>query len=101
MHVEFTSPWTRAVYRADHLSPPVDLVRRFKMCYVDIELERLMRREEVLHVCGISKTTLDEMIKAGTFPKPVRINERAAGWRVKDILGWLASRPVATGTNWR
>jgi prophage regulatory protein len=67
----------------------------------DLEGQRLMRREEVLRICGISNSLLHEMIEAGTFPRPVRINERAVGWRVKDVLAWLASRPLATGTNWR
>ena len=67
----------------------------------DIEGERLMRRDEVLHLCGISKSTLDEMVRTGVFPRPVRINQRAVGWRVRDVLDWLASRPIATGNNWR
>ena len=73
------------------------------MCCVGTDLagERLMRRDEVLHLCGISRTTLDTMVREGTFPQPVRIHARAVGWRVKDILAWLASRPPATGTNWR
>ena len=70
-------------------------------CMEDLEGQRLMRREEVLRICGISNSLLHEMIEAGKFPRPVRINERAVGWRVKDVLAWLASRPIATGTNWR
>ena len=71
------------------------------MCCMDFEGRRLMRRDEVLHVCGISRSTLHEMVADGTFPRPVRINARAVGWRVADVIAWLESRPVATGTNWR
>ena len=67
----------------------------------DIQGERLMRRDEVLLMCGISRTTLDTMVQAGTFPRPVRINKRAVGWRLRDVLAWLAARPLATGNNWR
>ena len=73
------------------------------MCCVgtDLDGERLMRREEVLYLCGISRSTLDTMVRTGRFPRPVRTNNRAVGWRVKDVLIWLASRPPATGANWR
>ena len=60
-----------------------------------IEDERLLRRGEVLRLCGISKSTHNEMVKAGTFPAPVRIGKRAVGWREKDVLEWIRNRPNA------
>ena len=62
---------------------------------------RILRRCEVLRVCGISRSLLYEMVDREEFPRPVRIGRRAVGWRADDIKGWLNSRPPATETNWR
>lgn len=51
-----------------------------------IEDHRLMRREEVLRTCGISKSTLYEMVSEETFPAPVRINRRSVGWRRRKCV---------------
>ena len=57
--------------------------------------DRLLRLPEVLHLCGISRTTLNRLIAAGRFPAPVRIGPRAVAWRESDIRRWLESRPPA------
>ena len=62
---------------------------------------KLLRRSEVLQICGISKSTLYEMISQERFPAPVRISQRAVGWRAGDIRAWLESLPQASESNWR
>ena len=66
-----------------------------------MSLDRILRREEVQRVCGISRSTMYEMIRAGAFPAPVLLTKRNVGWRESDIAGWLASRPPASGTERR
>ena len=56
---------------------------------------RLIRLPEVLHVCGISRSALYEMIARGDFPRPVRIGSRSVGWRLRDIRTWIDKRPPA------
>ena len=68
---------------------------------MEIDDWRLMRLEEVLHLCGISKSTLNDLIAIGAFPKPVRISARAVGWWTWEILAWLKGRPPAASTGWR
>ena len=62
---------------------------------MDIQDRRLMKREEVLHLCGMSKTTLYELIAKGEFPPPVSITGRSVGWRQYEVVEWLDSRPKA------
>ena len=57
----------------------------------------LMTRAEVEAECTISKTTIYRMMRAGAFPCPVKIGERAVRWRTAAIQKWLDSRPEATG----
>ena len=71
------------------------------MGIVGLEAHRLLRREEVERLTGISRSTLYDMISKGVFPRPVRINARAVGWRVTEVVAWLESRPPASATDWR
>ena len=39
-----------------------------------------------------SAATLWRYVKAGKFPKPYKLTERATAWNVGDVRAWLASR---------
>ena len=43
----------------------------------------------------LSKATIYRMIKAGTFPRPIKIAQRAVGWRRGEVEEFLASRERA------
>ena len=44
-----------------------------------------MRLPDVLRVIPVSKTVWYEGIKAGRYPKPVKISPRCVAWRRSDI----------------
>ena len=49
-------------------------------------------------ICGsldFSKSTLWRLVKAGKFPKPVKLSERVTAWRVGDVRDWLNARAAA------
>ena len=56
---------------------------------------KLHRLAEVQELTRLSKSTLYRQIRAGTFPKPVRIGERAVAWRADDVDEWLKTRKEA------
>lgn len=58
---------------------------------------RIMRLDEVLQVCGLSRSTLYKLIDQGMFPRPVQIGLRSVGWRQAEVLEWLKSRPLTSG----
>ena len=66
-----------------------------------LEELRLLRRPDVEMMCGISRSLLYAMIARGEFPPPVRIHQRAVGWRASDVRMWLQSRHVAPDTGSR
>ena len=52
----------------------------------------ILRRSEVLHKIGISKTTLQTLMDAGQFPKPVKLggpDARAVGWVDSEVQAWI------------
>lgn len=54
------------------------------------QLDRLLREPEVKAATGLSRSQRHRMVKAGKFPAPVRIGERASAWRQSQIAEWLA-----------
>ncbi|WP_420852567.1 AlpA family phage regulatory protein [Paraburkholderia terrae] len=51
----------------------------------------IMRRPEVENETGLSRSTIYQRIKAGTFPAPVQLGARSVGWRIADIEAFLSS----------
>jgi prophage regulatory protein len=60
------------------------------------ELERL---PAVVKRTTISRSHLYALLKAGKFPKPLRLGARAIGWRVEEVDAWIAARPA--GGSWQ
>lgn len=58
-------------------------------------IEPMLRRDAVQKMTGLSRATLYEGLKGGTFPKPIRIGKRAVGWPQSEVTKWLSSRPRA------
>jgi len=42
-----------------------------------------------------SGPTLWRKVKAGTFPKPVKLSERVTAFRVGDVRAWIAAQTEA------
>jgi prophage regulatory protein len=49
----------------------------------------IYRQPEVLFLLGVSKTTLWRMVNDGKFPPPLKIGQRANGWKVTTVQEWL------------
>lgn len=53
---------------------------------------RIIRRREVEHRTGLSRSSIYLGIAEGTFPPPVKLGVRAVGWVDAEISAWLAAR---------
>lgn len=56
---------------------------------------KILRRDDVLAMIGLSRSTLYNLVRDGRFPAPISIGQRAVGWRLSDVDEWVASRPQA------
>lgn len=59
-------------------------------------VDRILRRREVEHRVGLSRSTLYYRMQRGEFPQPVQLGPRAVGWREADVDEWIRSRAVCT-----
>jgi prophage regulatory protein len=59
------------------------------------EMDQVMRMKDVVKKIGLCRATIYAMISRGEFPRPIRIGERATGWRESELEAWLANRTSA------
>lgn len=60
--------------------------------------DQLLSRTEVQSRCGLGRSSLYRLMRAGIFPEPIRVGLRAVRWKAAEIEDYLESRPRATGT---
>ena len=53
---------------------------------------RIIRRKEVEGRTGLSRATIYRKVKAGSFPKPLHLTERAVGWLETEVQAFLQAR---------
>ena len=50
---------------------------------------RYLRIAEVIDKTGLSRRTIYRKMEAGTFPKTVKLSERAVAWPEEKVEAWL------------
>ena len=53
---------------------------------------KILRRRQVEEKTGLSRSTLYNLMKAGFFPKPIKIGPRSVGWIESEINTTLTNR---------
>jgi predicted DNA-binding transcriptional regulator AlpA len=48
-----------------------------------------IRQKQLLPILGFSAPTLWRKVKAGSFPKPIKLGSNMTAWRVEDIRQWI------------
>lgn len=57
--------------------------------------ETLLRLPSVMEMTGLSKSTLYDLQRAGTFPRARKLSRRCVAWRSREVQDWIASRDLA------
>lgn len=56
------------------------------------QLVQSPKRPEAPAPLPFSANTLWRKVRAGTFPKPIKLSERVTAWRVGDVRAWIAAQ---------
>ena len=56
---------------------------------------QVLRLDQVRQATGLSKASLYRKMHAGSFPKPIKIGDRAVGWLAAEVTEWITARPRA------
>jgi prophage regulatory protein len=52
----------------------------------------ILRRKKVEARTGLSRSTIYDGVKAGTFPPPISLGAKAVGWLESEIEDWISCR---------
>lgn len=61
--------------------------------------EKLLRLDEVLSICGKSRSSVYEAIKEGKFPAPIKLQGRSSAWVKSEIQQWVQTCIAASRAN--
>ena len=78
MHTAFSAPSSTP---AAHL-PPVSAPTQ----------ERFLRLPEVIHQCGLSRSTLYDLIARNAFPSQVSLGGKNVAWLQSEVTVWMSER---------
>jgi len=59
-------------------------------------IDTLHRIQSVKALTGLSRTSIYRLAQEGKFPKPIKLGERASGWRQSEINAWMEERTTAS-----
>ena len=54
--------------------------------------ERFLRLPEVIHQCGLSRSTLYDLIARDAFPAQVSLGGKNVAWLQSEITAWMEER---------
>ena len=57
--------------------------------------QSVLRRPDVERVTGLPRSTIYDKMKAGEFPRPIRLTARSVGWLESEIADWQKARIAA------
>lgn len=55
-------------------------------------MARFITPKQTCEKIAVSRTTLDRMVGAGAFPKPIRLTERRLAFNEADVEAWMAAK---------
>lgn len=53
---------------------------------------KILRRQQVEELTGLSRSTIYALMADNRFPKPIPLSARSVGWLEADINLWIESR---------
>jgi prophage regulatory protein len=66
--------------------------------HLPIEDLRIIRIRDVIALTGLSRSAIYAAVKAGTFPRQVKLSARSSGWFRAEVVLWLKERPRSQET---
>lgn len=52
----------------------------------------LLRRTQVEHIAGLSRSSIYALMARGEFPKNIRISAKSVRWLEAEVVAWMMSK---------
>ena len=74
------------------LSAPTPNTDTRRLAVSTLAQERFLRLPEVIHQCGLSRSTLYDLIARDAFPAQVSLGGKNVAWLQSEITAWMMER---------
>ncbi len=54
--------------------------------------DRILRWPAVRNLVALSRSTVDKLERAGTFPPRHQLTNYSVGWRLSEVQAWIAGK---------
>jgi len=54
-----------------------------------------MSKKKVMEITTLGRRTIDDMVKRGDFPHPIKLGNHRIAWRLSTIQHWIETRKTA------
>ena len=55
-------------------------------------IDRIIRKPELKQAVSLSTSTIQRLVQAGKFPKPIKLGANSVGWKMSEVQEWIDSR---------
>lgn len=59
--------------------------------------DRFLRLPEVIHICGLSRSTIYDLISRDAFPAQISLGGKNVAWLASEVSVWMNERIAARG----
>lgn len=60
-------------------------------------MSNVLRLPDVMAKCGLGRSSIYAYIQKNAFPQPIRLGERAVGWKSDEVDAWIEQRAEMRG----
>jgi prophage regulatory protein len=61
----------------------------------NVRIDPLMSKKKVMEITTLGRRTIDDMVKRGDFPHPIKLGNHRIAWRLSTIQHWIETRKTA------
>lgn len=58
---------------------------------------KILRLPEVIATTGLGRSSIYAYVQKNAFPHPIRLTERAVGWKSDEVAAWIEQRAELRG----
>jgi prophage regulatory protein len=60
-------------------------------------MNKILRLPDVIAITGLGRSSIYAYVQTNAFPRPIRLGERAVGWKSDEIAAWIEQRAEMRG----
>ncbi len=61
------------------------------------QIQRIIRKPELIGLIGLSDTTIWRMERSGKFPKRITLGGKSTGWLASEVQEWIDKKASERG----